>query len=208
MLNIFFRTCIRVGWAGGGDPTLLWHPIHARTRFFCPNKSPFAVCSFTRLCKQQLNASLGHGRSKRATATPALYLISAIQFVLMCLLRTYAAYQQQTAPQGGQGDNGFIDIPMWATETMLVANQSVSFLEAVAKDTDGTASRQKFSLTVSFNKPHPPYLVARPYWERLAGGHGLATMRHIQESLERHAPWPLDGRYPHGEHQFKCTSVG
>ena len=110
--------------------------------------------------------------------------------------------RQQTGmvlAQGGQGDNGFIDIPAWATETMLVANQSVAFLEAVAKDKDGALSRQKFSLTVSFNKPHPPYLVARPYWDRLEGGQGLAAMQRIKESLGKHPPWPLEGRYPHGE---------
>ena len=83
---------------------------------------------------------------------------------------------------------------------MLVANQSVSFLKAVAAAKKGKVKKkQKFSLTVSFNKPHPPYLVARPYWDRLAGARGHPAMQRIKQRLGRHPPWPLDGSYPHGQ---------
>lgn len=135
------------------------------------------------------------GRFKRVKGIRVLCLISAIRFAhAFNLCPSCRAAHRHPTRQGGQGDNGYIDIPAWATETTLVANQSVAFLEAVVR------GKQKFSLTVSFNKPHPPYLVARPYWDRLAGaGGGHVAMQRIKQQLERHPPWPLDGRYPHGE---------
>ena len=147
----------------------------------------------------------------QVVGTRVLFLILAIRFVHAFDACTFKHVgNPHNTLQGGQGDNGFIDIPAWATETMFVANQSVSFLEAVTRANSRTDRKQKFSLTVSFNKPHPPYLVARPYWDQLAGTRGGHTsMIRIKQRLESHPPWPLDGRYPHGKSgsQIRARSV-
>eukprot|EP00750_Incisomonas_marina_P021213 INCI4210.1.p1 GENE.INCI4210.1~~INCI4210.1.p1 ORF type:complete len:727 (+),score=108.73 INCI4210.1:382-2562(+) len=87
---------------------------------------------------------------------------------------------------GGKGVNGFVALPPWATESRLIANQTIAALRRIKRE-----NRLPFAVTASFNKPHPPYIVSKYYldqvWPLL---HQLPVSRNVEADFEAN-------RYPH-----------